>query len=129
MGLTHEPEMFCLHGAPTFSASPRPAREFISAQGYVKGREFPRAVSMGTSLNDTIVEQHNHLDIWPRSQYTRHIYELVTRALDFLACDVFWYLTGRGFEAYPIPGSTLYDIKELEGTLSHKLAVHLAGVG
>jgi epoxyqueuosine reductase len=84
---------------------------------------------MGMSLNDTIVEQHNHLDLWPRSQYTHHIYELVTRALDFLACDVSWWLTGRGSEDYPIPGSTPYDIKELEGILSHKLAVHVAGMG
>jgi epoxyqueuosine reductase len=106
-----------------------PARDFISSQGYIQEGDLPRAVSLGMQLNDTIVEQHNHLDPWPRSQYIHHIYEVVTRALDFLAYDVSRWLTDRGFKAFPIPGSTPYDFKKLEGILSHKLAAHLAGVG
>jgi epoxyqueuosine reductase len=129
--LTQELETFCRQrGADVFGvANLGPARDFISSQGHIQDGGLPRAVSLGMALNDTIVEEHNHSDPWPKSQYIHHIYEVVTRSLDFLAYDVSRWLTDRGFEAYPIPGSTPYDFKKLEGILSHKLAAHLAGVG
>jgi len=129
--LTKELEAFSRQGgADLFGvADLTPARDLIASQGRIEAGDFPRAVSLGMALNDTIVEQHHHADPWQRSQYIHHVYEVVTRALDFLAYDVSRWLTGRGFKAYPVPASTPYDPEKLEGILSHKLVAHLAGVG
>ncbi len=106
-----------------------PARDFIAAQGDPLAGRFPRAVSMGMQLNDLIVENHSPEEPRRQSLYWHHVYEVVTRKLDFLADDVAKWLNGLGFEALPIPGSTPYNFEKLEGIFSHKLTAHLAGLG
>jgi epoxyqueuosine reductase QueG len=114
-----------LHGVADLA----PARDFISFQGYPGVGRFPRAVSVGMQLNDAIVDQHNPEEPRRQSLYWHHVYEVVTRALDFLAYDLGRWLTDRGFKTLPIPASTPYHFDKLEGIFSHKLAAHLAGVG
>jgi epoxyqueuosine reductase QueG len=80
-------------------------------------------------LNDTIVEQHSPDEPRRTSLYWHHVYEVVTRALDFLAYDVARWLNSKGYRAFPVPGSTPYDFDKLKGIFSHKLAAHLAGIG
>jgi epoxyqueuosine reductase len=106
-----------------------PARDFIASQGLPRVSEFPRAVSIGLPLNDLIVDQHDPNEPRRQSLYWHHVYEVVTRVLDFLAYDVTRWLTGQGFRAFPVPGSTPYNFDTLKGIFSHKLAAHLAGVG
>ncbi len=105
------------------------AGDFIASQGPPWVSEFPRAVSIGLRLNDRIVDQHDPNEPRRESLYWHHVYEVVTRALDFLAYDVTRWLTAQGFGAFPVPGSTPYDFNKLKGIFSHKLAAHLAGVG
>ncbi len=114
-----------LHGVADLA----PARDFLSSQGYPGIGEFPRAVSVGMRVNDAIVERHNPEEPRRQSLYWHHVYEVVTRALDFLAYDLSRWLTDRGFQALPVPASTPYDFEKLEGIFSHKLAAHLAGLG
>ena len=130
-GLAKELEKFSRErGADLFGvADLAPARDFIDSLGPPLISRFPRAVSMGMQLCDSIVDQHSPDELRQRSLYWHHVYEVVTRALDFLAYDVTRWLTGRGFQAYPVPGSTPYDLDSLKGIFSHKLAAHLAGVG
>jgi epoxyqueuosine reductase QueG len=106
-----------------------PARDFIYSQGYPGMGQFPRAVSMGMQLNNAIVDQYKPEEPRRQSLYWHHVYEVVSRALDFLAYDIERWLTERGFRALPVPASTPYDFGKLEGIFSHKLAAHLAGVG
>jgi epoxyqueuosine reductase QueG len=80
-------------------------------------------------LCGTIVEQHTPDEPRRQSLYWHHVYEVVTKALDFLAYDIARWLTGWGFNAFPVPASTPYNLDKLEGVFSHKLAAHLAGVG
>ena len=130
-GLTKELEKFSRQrGADLFGvADLAPARDFIASWGPPMISKYPRAVSMGMRLCDPIVDQHSPNDPRQLSFYLHHVYEVVTRALDLLAYDVTRWLTGRGFKAYPVPGSTPFDLDKLKGIFSHKLAAHLAGLG
>lgn len=105
------------------------AYDFFASQGSPNIRRFPRAVSLGMQLCGDIVEQHTPDEPRRQSLYWHHVYEVVTKALDFLAYDIARWLTGWGFKAFPVPASTPYDLDKLEGIFSHKLAAHLAGVG
>lgn len=117
-------------GADLFGiADITPAYDFIASQGDPNVRRFPRAVSFGMQLCRDIVEQHTPDEPRRQSLYWHHVYEVVTRALDFLAYDIARWLTGWGFNAFPVPASTPYNFDKLEGIFSHKLAAHLAGVG
>jgi epoxyqueuosine reductase QueG len=84
---------------------------------------------MGMRLSDPIVDWHSPEEARGQSLYWHHVYEVVTRALDFLAYDVARWLTDKGWNAFPVPASTPYDFGKLEGIFSHKLAAHLAGLG
>ena len=118
------------HGADLFGVADLvPVRNFILTQGPSLLGQFPRAVSMGIRLNDWIVNSHTPHEPRRNSLYWHHVYDVVTRSLDFLAYDVTRWLIGRGFQAFPVPGSTPYDSEKLLGIFSHKLAAHLAGLG
>jgi epoxyqueuosine reductase len=131
VGLAAELERFARQrGADLFGiADLGPARELIPSQGPSLVNGFPRAVSMGKQLCDIIVDHHDPNEPRRQSLYWHHVYEVVTRSLDFLAYDAARWLSERGFPALPVPASTPYDFDRLEGIFSHKLAAHLAGVG
>ena len=117
-------------GADIFGvADLEPASDFMASQGYSLAGQFPTAVSMGMQLNDVIVDNHTPTEPRRQSLYWHHVYEVVTRALDFLAYDVARWLNDQGFNTLPIPASVPYDFNKLEGIFSHKLAAHLAGLG
>lgn len=118
------------HGAELFGiADLTLAHDFIAAECAPWVGEFPRAVSMGMSVSDFVLDNHSPNDPKQKSLYLHHIYDVITRALDFLAYDVTRFLTSRGYEAFAVPGSPPYDFDTLKGVLSHKLAAHLAGLG
>jgi epoxyqueuosine reductase QueG len=129
--LKHELEAFARQrGADLFGvAELAPALDFIVAQGGPLMGQFPRAVSIGMRLCDTIVDGHDPDEPRRESLYWHHVYDVVTPALDRLAYDVARWLVGQGFSALPVPGSTPYHFERLEGIFSHKLAAHLAGLG
>ncbi len=117
-------------GADLFGiANLLPARDFIASGNNPLVTQFPRAISMGMQLCDAIVEEHTPDELRRNSIYWHHVYEVVSRALDFLAYDVARWLIGQGFQALPVPASTPYNFDKLEGIFSHKLAAHLAGLG
>lgn len=105
------------------------AGPFIAAYGPDWVGRFPRAVSIGMQLNDTIVDVHSPEERIPHSLYWHHVYDVVTPSLDFLAYDISRWLREQGFQSFPVPGSTPYNFKTLAGMVSHKLVAHLAGIG
>ena len=118
------------HGADLFGVADLTlARDFIVAQCAPWVGEFPRAVSVGMRVSDSVLDHHSPNEPKEKSLYFHHIYEVVTRALDFLAYDLTRLLASMGYKAFAVPGSTPYDSSTLKGTLSHKLAAHLAGLG
>jgi epoxyqueuosine reductase len=129
--LNEELESFCRNrGADLVGVADLiPVRDFILSQGPSMLGQFPRAVSMGIRLNDWIVDSHTPDEPRRHSLYWHHVYDVVTRSLDFLAYDVTRWLISREFQAFPVPGSTPYHFDRLLGIFSHKLAAHLAGLG
>jgi len=117
-------------GADLFGvADLRPAREFIATWCPSWVQRFPLAVSIGMRLNDEILDTHSPDEPKRDSLLWHHVYNVVTRYLDFLAYDVSRQLTAWGFRACPVPCSTPYDYDKLAGVFSHKLAAHLSGLG
>jgi len=129
--LTKKLGIFCRKGgADLFGiADLEPVQDFITGHGDSVVAGYPRAVSLGMRLNDTIVEHHSPDEPRLKSLYWHHVYDVVSERLNFLAYDVSRWLTDRGFEALPVPASTPYDFRTLQGIISHKLPAHLAGLG
>jgi epoxyqueuosine reductase len=129
--LTNELDIFCREkGADLFGiADLGPAHAFLSSCGDPIVKGFPRAISIGMQINDTIVENHDPNEPRGKSLYWHHIYDVVSESLNFLAYDVSRWLADRGWDVLPVPASMPYNLKKLQGVISHKLAAHLAGVG
>ena len=112
----HELEKFARHRGADLRgiADLQPAQDFISSQGPSWVAEFPRAISMGMGLCHPIIDHHSPDEPRDQSLYWHHAYEVVTRALDFLAYDVARWLIERGFNASPVPASMPYDPDNLK---------------
>jgi epoxyqueuosine reductase QueG len=107
------------------------AREAIRAQGDIDVDEYPRAVTIGIRLLDTIV------DMLPEGRETQRVgvsyqtecYEYINRRLNDIASRVASTLQSSKFKALPIPASERIDDERICAIFSHKLAAHLAGLG
>jgi epoxyqueuosine reductase QueG len=130
-GLVDELRAFSTQrGADLFGvADLAPARDTLVAPGNALMEQLPRAVSVGMRLCDAIVDAHSPDETHRESLYWHHVYGIVTPALDVIAYDIARWLTARGFEAFPVPGSRPFDAEKLTAIFSHKLAAHLAGLG
>lgn len=106
-----------------------PVQHLMTIEGPFRVGQYPRGISMGLRLNDGIVDAHTPEEPRRNSLYWHHVYNVITPSLDFLAYDVTRWLTDRGFQACPVPGSAPYNPDKLAGIFSHKLAAHLAGLG
>jgi epoxyqueuosine reductase len=128
---TEELETFCRQkGADLFGiADLEPARDFLASHGDPIATGYPRAISIGMQINDTIVENHDPDEPRGKSLYWHHIYEVVSQSLNFVAYDVSRWLANYGWDALPVPASMPYNLKKRQGVISHKLPAHLAGLG
>jgi epoxyqueuosine reductase QueG len=106
------------------------AEQFIREQGGVTVADFPKAVSIGIALPDTIVDQlPNRADPAVAANYRSHAGEVINERLNIVASQVAGVLQGQGYRALPIPASATTDEEGLCGVFPHKLAAHLAGLG
>jgi epoxyqueuosine reductase len=105
------------------------AHGFIQDQGGAVPASFPRAVSLGMRLSSGVVDQlFRHDDINVLNPY-RGVYRTVNANLDRAAVLVARRLEQAGFRAFPVPAAERTDDARLCGTVSHKVAAHLAGMG
>jgi len=105
------------------------AKEFLCEQGGDYLKIFPRAISIGIRLLDTVVgELHQHEDQAVIFTYRSH-YNTVNAHLDQAALSLSKDVQQQGYKAYPIPASQLINPQKLIGVISHKLVAHLAGLG
>lgn len=128
---TKELEIFCKQkGADLVGvADLMPAKEFLASHGDPVVMGFPRAISIGMRINHTIVNSHDPDEPRGKSLYWHHIYGVVSEFLNFVAYDASRWLEGHGWDTLPVPASMPYNLKNLQGTISHKLTAHLAGLG
>ena len=107
-----------------------PARDFILDQGGEEVGSYPKAISLGIRLMDSIVDQ------LPRREehsvavnYRHHGYQVINQRLDLMASRLSSKIQEEGYRALPIPASERYDDERICAVFSHKLAACLAGHG
>lgn len=106
-----------------------PAHDFILEQGGPRIAGYPRAVSVGIRLLDSVV------DMLPQRRehaaamiYRHHTYDVVNACLDQVALQVANALQRAGYEAFPVPASIRADDNRICAVFTHKLAAHLPGL-
>ncbi len=106
-----------------------PAQDFITAQGGEFLGQFPRAISVGISLHDSIVDQlPRHKEI-PVARTYDCLYDTVNCSLDRIAFRLSVLISKQGYQTLLIPSSNTLDKEKSLGLFSQKLAAHLAGLG
>ena len=93
------------------------------------GVSYPLAVSIGVSLDDTIIDQlpsHRHR---PVALAYRHHWATVNARLNESAETLSTLILQAGFSAQPVSASEIVDRRTLRSTFSHKIAARLAGLG
>lgn len=106
------------------------AHEFIRNQGGDEVASYPRAISLGIMIPDSIVDQLLLRE--ERSvavNYRHHGYGVINQRLDLLASRLSSLIQSDGHRALPMPASERYDDQRICAVFSHKLAAHLAGHG
>jgi len=106
-----------------------PAKNFIVAQGGAFLGEYPRALSIGVSMHDGIVDQlPRHKEI-PIAQTYDYLYDTANATLNRIAYRLSAALSKEGYQALQIPASQYINKEKTIGLFSQKLAAHLAGLG
>ncbi len=118
-------------GADLFGvADLAPAREAIEAQGGPELTRYPRAISLGIILLDTIVDQlPKRSDRAVSVAYRHHAYDVVNDQLDIITLRLSRELEHEGYRAYPLSSSQRVNDEKICAAFSHKMAAHLAGLG
>ncbi len=107
-----------------------PAEEFIKNQGGDLVSGYPRAVSLGITLLNAIVDQlPKRFERSVAVNYRHHTYDIINLRLDLISSRISSLIQNEGYNALPIPASERYDDNELCAVFSHKLAANMAGLG
>ena len=106
------------------------ARDFIRAQGGDRVAQYPRAVSIGIALQDSLVDLLPEREEYAAAMLYRHNgYDVVNTALDQIALAVANTIQRAGYRALPSPASKRASDEKIAGVISNKLPAHLAGLG
>jgi epoxyqueuosine reductase QueG len=105
------------------------AHDFILAQAGERVARYPKAVTIGIVLQDSVVNFLPEKDLAAAILYRHSSYDIVNIALDQIALRVANTLQRAGFDAFPVPASKRTDDDHISGIFSQKLAAHLAGLG
>lgn len=125
------PELVEIMGADFYGvADLMPAHEAIMEQGGELIAEFPRAISIGIVLINSIVDQlpqRAHPAV--AKSYRHHCYDVVNQRLDHIVSRLSSVLQKEGHRTLPVPAAQRVDDERLCGLFSSKMAAHLAGLG
>ena len=95
------------------------AQETITEQGGNFLAAFPRSISLGIALNDSIVDQlSRHKEVGVARTYD-YLYYTVNQSLDRIALHLSSILDSNGFQTLLIPASDTIDSKKVHGLFSH----------
>jgi epoxyqueuosine reductase len=106
-----------------------PAHDAILAQGGERVSRYPRAVTIGMVLQDSLVNLLPEEDPAAAILYRHSTYDVVNIALDQIGVRVANELQRAGYGAFPVPASKRTSDENICGIFSQKLAAHLAGLG
>jgi len=105
------------------------AHDFILAQGGDRVARYPRAVTIGMVLQDSLVDLLPDKDPAGAIVYRHNSYDVVNQMLDQISVRVANELQRAGYSAFPVPASKRTSDENICGIFSQKLAAHLAGLG
>jgi len=106
------------------------AHDAILEQGGAGVANFPRAISIGIGLIDSIVDQlPQRTERGVAVSYRHHCYDVINNRLDLIISRLSSELQKESFAAMPVPASKIIDDENLSGVFSHKMAAGLAGLG
>jgi epoxyqueuosine reductase len=119
------------HGADFFGvADISSAKDFIQEQGGDEVAEYPRAISIGIILIDSIIDQlPMRFEQSVAVNYRHHAYNIINLRLDLIASHISSILQKNGHKSLPIPASERYNNERICAVFSHKLAANMAGLG
>ncbi len=108
-----------------------PAREEVLRQGGEEMAAYPRAISFGIALFDSIVDElpRRLEDRSVSVNYLHHCYDVINARLDLIASRLAGELTRQNHRSLPLPSKEHFDNERICAQFSHKLAAHLAGLG
>ena len=107
-----------------------PAYDAILEQGGEATADFPRAISIGIGLFDSIVDQlPQREERVVAVSYKHHGYDVINQRLDLIVSRLSSELVRRGYRALPVPASKIVNDADLLAVFSNKMAAHLAGLG
>jgi epoxyqueuosine reductase len=102
----------------------------IAAVGGALSADFPRALSVGIILPQSIVELLKDRTIYENVfQYQTHAYDVINNRLDVFASTVSSLIQQHGYKAMPVPAAERIDSERVCASISHKLTARLAGFG
>jgi len=105
------------------------AEDFIFNQGKINIKQYPRAISIGILLLDTIVDDLPRKYEKSVAVNYHHTYKITNLQLDLIASRLARIIQKQGYNALPVPASERYDDERICAIFSHKLAANLAGLG
>jgi len=105
------------------------AHDVILEQGGERVARYPRAVTVGVVLQDSLVDLLPDKDPQGAILYRHNTYDVVNQLLDQIGVRVANVLQRAGHSAFPVPASRRTDDDHICGIFSQKLAAHLAGLG
>lgn len=104
-------------------------KDTIIDQGGVLVSDYPKAISIGIRLPDTIVDALKDRDDPAVATNYKHAYDITNLRLDLLTSKLVSIIQQDGYKALAIPASERYDDEMICAVFSHKLAANLAGLG
>ena len=105
------------------------AADAITDQGGEMCAKYPKAVSIGIRLPQTIVDELPNRDNRAVAVNYRHAYDITNLRLDLLTSKLGSIIQQKGYNALPVPASERFDDERICAVFSHKLAANLAGLG
>lgn len=104
-------------------------KDKVIEQGSSFVADYPKAISIGIRLPDSIVDALPNRDNPAVAVNYRHTYDITNLRLDLLTSKLASIIQQEGYKALAIPASERYDNERICAVFSHKLAAHLAGLG
>lgn len=105
------------------------AKDAIIEQGSSFVTDYPKAISIGIRLPDSIVDALKDRDNLAVAVNYRHAYDITNLRLDLLTSKLASIIQQEDYKALAIPASERYDNERICAVFSHKLAANLAGLG
>ena len=108
-----------------------PAYAEILRQGGEETASYPRAISFGIALFDSIVDRlpRRHEDRSITINYLHHCYDVINLRLDIISSRLASVIQNEHYRVLPLTSKEHFDTTRICAQFSHKLAAHLAGLG